>query len=364
MTRLCWQTRLTGVRSKVPRSTLWCRNEGMISLIALKLATFAGTTLAVSALVYQLGRGTLKDLPNRIPEAAPYVITEATAFPPPYEQTWQDQDNPGQCQACHQKIFDEWNGSMMSNSWRDPVWRAAFLLLARATSAFGECDTPNPPDDTPKASHNPFATPGRCSSEFDAGTHTYTVSRPGSLLDGFCSRCHMPANYLDNVQLHNVKADAKSHYEGAPVDFNFNPTSDDGTGLAFAEVDSQYRNTDSGRIGVFCAICHTYAATRDTPFHNYERTGNEYYPATAQESRTEALDTAHQDIFEVADPGKRNLGYSIGGGSFRLSPHAIGIFEPFGPLAANEPVTPKDLNTSQIFGEDIPYQRIDNKKHK
>ena len=45
------------------------------------------------------------------------------------------------CQTCHQKIFDEWNGSMMSNSWRDPAWRAAFLLLSRATSANGECDT-------------------------------------------------------------------------------------------------------------------------------------------------------------------------------------------------------------------------------
>src|SRR6516165_3157212 len=240
MTRLCWQTRLTGVRSKVPRSTLWCRNEGMISLIALKLATFAGTTLAVSALVYQLGRGTLKDLPNRIPEAAPYVITEATAFPPPYDQTWQDQDNPGQCQACHQKIFDEWNGSMMSNSWRDPVWRAAFLLLARATSAFGECDTPNPPDDTPKATHNPFANKGECSSTFDLGTEKYTVSRPGSLLDFFCSRCHMPTDYMDNIPLKDIKL--VHGLEHAPGDPNFNPTADNGTGIAFATLDPQYRN--------------------------------------------------------------------------------------------------------------------------
>ena len=83
---------------------------------------------------------------NRLPEAAPYVVAEAQVLPPPYHDHWEQEDSPGQCQTCHQKIFDEWNGSMMSNSWRDPAWRAAFLLLARSTSANGECDTPEPPD--------------------------------------------------------------------------------------------------------------------------------------------------------------------------------------------------------------------------
>src|SRR5215831_14834826 len=336
----------------------------MIDLKAFKLVVFAGTTLGVTAFIYEPGRSALADLPNRIPEAAPYVTAEATAFPPPYEEDWQGQDSPGQCQTCHQKIFDEWNGSMMSNAWRDPVWRAAFLLLARETSAHGECDTPEPPDGTPRASHNPFAKPGECASEFDIGRRKYTVSRPGSLLDAFCSRCHMPANYLDNVPLRNVKVDAQTHLEIARVDSNFNPTSDNGTGLAFAELESQYRNTDSGRSGIFCAICHTYAATRDTPFHNYERSGTEYTPAPVSQSRTEVLDKSHQDMFHVADQSKRNLGYSIGAGAFRLSPHAIGIFEPFGPLAANEPPVPIDANTSQVFGQEIPYQHIDSKKHK
>jgi hypothetical protein len=335
----------------------------MISLDALKVATFVGTTLVAGVLVYEPGSSARSDLPNRIPEAAPYVSVEAAAFPPPFEERWQGQDNPGQCQTCHQKIFDEWNGSMMSNAWRDPVWRAAFLLLARATSAYGECDTPEPPDGTPRASHNPFAQPGQCVSIFDIGTERYAVSRPGSLLDAFCSRCHMPANYLDNVPLRGLRIDAATHLESAPVDPKFNPTSDNGTGLAFAELDSQYRNTDSGRIGVFCAICHSYAATRDTPFHNYERSGNEYSPAIGSGSRGELLDKANQDMFRVADQGSRNLGYSIGAGSFRLSPHVIGIFEPFGPLAANDPPVRKDANTIEVFAQEVPYQNIDTKKH-
>jgi hypothetical protein len=156
----------------------------VINLKALKVVVFVGTTLVMSAFVYEPGGAALTDLPNRIPEAVPYITVEATAFPPPYEERWEGQDSPGQCQTCHQKIFDEWNGSMMSNSWRDPVWRAAFLLLARTTSACGECDTPGPPDGTPKASQNPFAKPGQCASEGSADPYAMQFKATASLGDG------------------------------------------------------------------------------------------------------------------------------------------------------------------------------------
>ena len=321
--------------------------------------------LATSALVYyQPDQRKLNDIPNRLPEAAPYVVAEAQAFPPPYHDHWEQEDSPGQCQTCHQKIFDEWNGSMMSNAWRDPVWRAAFLALARATSANGECDTPEPPDGTAKATHNPFANKGECSSTFDIGTGKYKVSRPGSLLDFFCSRCHMPTDYVDNIPLKTVKLDPQTHLENAPGDPNFNPTSDNGTGIAFATLAPQYRNTDSGKSGIICAVCHTYAETRDTPFHNYVPSTSAYTPAPGAKPRSELLAPAQQDIFNVPDPSKQNLGYSIGAGSYRLSPHAIGSPERFGPLAANLPSTGKDVYTSQIFGQEIPYQKIDPAKHK
>src|SRR5215510_1657862 len=205
----------------------------------LKLVVFLASSFGISVAVY-LGpdRHSLSDIPNRLPEAAPYVVAEAQAFPPPYHEHWEAENSPGQCQTCHQKIFDEWNGSMMSNAWRDPAWRAAFLLLSRATSAHGECDTPEPPDSTPKATHNPFANKNECSSTFDLGTHKYTLSRPGSLLDFFCSRCHMPTDYIDNVPLRNVKFDPRTGLETATGDMNFNPTSDNATGIAFATLDS------------------------------------------------------------------------------------------------------------------------------
>src|SRR5262249_11823166 len=154
---------------------------------------------------------------------------------------------------------------------------------------------------TPKATHNPFAKPGACVSEFDIGTRSFAVSRPGSLLDGFCSRCHMPTNYLDNVPLRDVKVDPVTGVESAPVDPRFNPTSDNHTGIAFATLESQIRNTESGKSGIFCGVCHSFAATRDTPFHNYARSGDEYAPAVGQASRSELLPAAKQDLFEIAD---------------------------------------------------------------
>ena len=64
------------------------------------------------------------ELPNHIPEPAPYDTTEAKAFPPPYDHYFATSGNPQLCGTCHTQIFKEWNGSMMSNAWRDPGWFA------------------------------------------------------------------------------------------------------------------------------------------------------------------------------------------------------------------------------------------------
>src|SRR5437879_13281287 len=121
---------------------------------------------------------------------------------------------------------------MMPNTWRDPVWRAAFLALARATSTYGACDTPEPPDGTVRAIHNPIAEKDECDSTFDIGTQKYKVSRPGSLLDFFCSQCHMRTDYVLNVQLKNVNLDRHTGLESAQGDHAVNHTPDNAMGIA------------------------------------------------------------------------------------------------------------------------------------
>lgn len=297
-------------------------------------------------------------LPNRIPEPAPYNVGEAQFFPPPYESEWDGASNPGVCDSCHGRIFNEWNGSMMSNSWRDPGWRGAFLLIARLTSTDGNCDTPNPPDGTPRSLINPFAN-ADCTSTFDIGATTHTTSGSGSLLDGFCSRCHMQANYVDNIPLANVAPDPPSGLEHGALNLDFDPTSDAGTGHAFATVASQFRNTEPGQRGVFCESCHTQVETRYTPYHNYQRSGTEYVPALGTSSRTNLVATADQDQMTVADVNSPNLGYGIGAGSYRLSPHAIAFPERFGPLTWNDLSATLDPYVSEVFDLSFFYQQGD-----
>src|SRR5207244_3813314 len=111
-----------------------------------------------------------------------------------------------------------------------------------------------PPHATPASQINPFANED-CTSTFDLGDGThYTTHGSGSLLDGFCSRCHMPANYIDAVKLENVKRDAPSGLEHGLIDPDFDPTSARGTEFAFATAEATYRNTEAGKVGITCTF--------------------------------------------------------------------------------------------------------------
>lgn len=116
------------------------------------------------------------------------------------------------------------------------------------------------------------------------------------LADEFCSACHMPTNYVDNVGL------------DGQADPNYDPTSDNGTGLAFATVDAQFRNTDPGKRGIFCKVCHSMVESRLTKCHNYVKSGIDYVPVPGTGSRDGQLAMADQDLLEVADPNSPNLG--------------------------------------------------------
>jgi hypothetical protein len=313
------------------------------------LAICAVTVMATVALVYPAAPAG-GELANRIPEAPPYV-TPRRRSRAAVRGVLDDDRSSGAVPELPQAIFDEWRGSMMANAWRDPAWRSAFLLSARQISTHGDCDTPTPPDGTAKARHNPFAAGDQCLSRFDVGDGRQRLSRSGSLVDGLCSRCHMPTNYIDNVPLYNVSTDGASGEEHGMLNSSFNPTSDDTTGLAFATVENRFRNTDSGKSGVACMVCHSLAETRNTPFHNLARSRatSGYTPASGPQSRAEILKNARPDILDVPDPTALNLGYGIGGGGYRLSPHAIAFPERFGPLLSSRRPSEPDPYLAGVF---------------
>src|SRR5512143_1933586 len=56
-------------------------------------------------------------------------------------------DPPETCWACHTDIYDQWKGSMHSNAWHDPVYRALMRLAVKATNGLTDnicigCHTP------------------------------------------------------------------------------------------------------------------------------------------------------------------------------------------------------------------------------
>lgn len=298
------------------------------------------------------------ELPNRIPEAAPYNVDEAHSRPPPYDAYFSGAGNPQVCGQCHKRIFQEWNGSMMSNSWRDPAWRAAFFLLARLTATDGNCDVPAPPDGTKRARLNPFANED-CSSTFNLGKATVTTHGSGSLLDGFCSRCHMPANYIDAIKPKNVRRDPQSGLEHGLVDSNFDPTSAEDTPFAFATIDARSKNTEAGKLGLTCSFCHTIAETRETPFHNYSPSGKSYVPAGRHGSRSATLPREVAEILGAPNAESKTLGFAVGAGAYRISPQALLSPERFGPLSHSRAAAGRDPYVSSAFAKDVAYQTSD-----
>ncbi len=362
--------------------------------------------------------GDVTVLPNRIPEPAPYVVSEsnppgapAGAYKPPFDWAATENDS-GRCNGCHSVIFNHWNGAMMSNAWRDPGWRGAFLLVARATSTDGCADIPQtsaglaadgsqgydcqPDPNNPGylRSLNPFAKTFN-SSEFKlGGTQTKVTYGSGSLHDDFCSRCHMPTDYVDAAATTVTTENGLEHADISPTfdptEINLaNPTLTDPaypTGYPYAVANSAYSatpknfpyesydtranglqalngrtptsNTNSGKAGITCLSCHTNVETKYTPYNNYVKSGTEYYPVNSTSPRLTALPINQQDMVMAPDATKPNLGYGIGAGAFRVSPHAINHKERFGPIAAN-PISPTtDTYLTQVFDTTVSYNVI------
>jgi hypothetical protein len=153
--------------------------------------------------------------------------------------------------------------------------------------------------------------------------------------------------------------------EHGALDVRFNPTSDNATGLAFATLDAQLRNTDSGKAGVACMVCHSLAETRNTPYHNWARSRSNtgYVPVPGSQSRAQMLGPAERDMFEVPEPAAPALGYSVGAGSYRLSPHAIAFPERLGPLRSPQRAAEPDSYLAGVFKRPAAAEPMNAPKH-
>ena len=181
----------------------------------------------------------------------------------------------------------------------DDGQRVARPGVARRVPAGGASDVDRrrlrraaPPDGTARARLNPFASPESARRPSISATTTDRCRARDRSSTASARAVTCRATTWTTCRSTTSPPIGPSGLEHARLAADFNPTSDAGTGIAFAHVRASSSATRSrGRAGVFCAICHSIAATRDTPYHTFARAvaprAPEYVPARGTASRAQ-----------------------------------------------------------------------------
>jgi mono/diheme cytochrome c family protein len=147
---------------------------------------------------------------------------------------------PEVCESCHSEIFEQWNGSMHSKAFVDPVWRAATKLFFKEAKTAGEilemkacvkCHTP-------------------------LGFRSYAISSPA---DDYDKLAELPAQGIFCNWCHNiseVKHLGDAGYEVEPGGGEDDPSTMLGPRK---DSDSPFHPTKYSELHTkseFCGLCH------------------------------------------------------------------------------------------------------------
>ncbi len=165
---------------------------------------------------------------------------------------------PEVCESCHSEIFEQWNGSMHSKAFVDPVWRAATKLFFKEAKTAGEvlemkacvkCHTP-------------------------LGFRSYAISSPA---DDYDKLAELPAQGIFCNWCHNiseVKHLGDAGYEVEPGGGEDDPSTMLGPRK---DSDSPFHPTKYSELHTkseFCGLCHNVShAENKLPI---EQTYNEW----------------------------------------------------------------------------------------
>jgi cytochrome c554/c'-like protein len=140
-------------------------------------------------------------------------------------------DPPEVCGGCHTEIYKQWNGSMHSNAWTDPVYRAVLNLASRATQ--GKVDN------LCMGCHTPIGvTTGEANP---AGEGMSAIAERGVQ----CDFCH---NVSSARGIGNAPYVLTPHRFGRPLKFG-----------PFDDAVSPYHDTTYSELHTksgFCGMCH------------------------------------------------------------------------------------------------------------
>lgn len=178
--------------------------------------------------------------------------------------------DPEVCEGCHSAQFKEWNGSMHSKAFVDPLWRSATKLF------FSESQT----------SEEVLEMKACVKCHTPLGFRSYTITSPGHDYDAvtglpaqgiFCNWCH---------NISEVKHLGDAGYEVEPGGGEDDPSTMLGP---FDDADSPYHPTKYSELHTksdFCGLCHnvSHAANKIPLEQTYSEWKNSPYntgdPAT------------------------------------------------------------------------------------
>ncbi|MEW6602907.1 MAG: multiheme c-type cytochrome, partial [Nitrospirota bacterium] len=165
---------------------------------------------------------------------------------------------PDVCEGCHTEIFNQWNGSMHSKAFADPLWRAATKLFYKDAGKSDEiiemkacvkCHTP-------------------------LGFRSYSISSPA---DDYEKLAALPAQGIFCNWCHNISE--VKHLGDAGYEVEAGGGEDDPSTMLgpFKDADSPYHPTKYSELHTksdFCGLCHNVShAANKLPI---EQTYNEW----------------------------------------------------------------------------------------
>ncbi|HSB33827.1 MAG TPA: multiheme c-type cytochrome [Nitrospirota bacterium] len=165
-------------------------------------------------------------------------------------------DPPETCWACHTDIYDQWKGSMHSNAWHDPVYRALMRLAGKATNGLT--------DNLCIGCHTPAGlTTGEASP---TGERMGEISKNGV----FCEVCH---NISASTGIGNTALVLTPRKYGRPLKFG-----------PFKDARSPYHDTEYSELhttSALCGACHnvTHPFNRLPIERTYDEWKDSPYPA-------------------------------------------------------------------------------------
>lgn len=165
---------------------------------------------------------------------------------------------PDICEGCHSDIYEQWNGSMHSKAFTDPIWRAATKLFFKEAKKEGELLEMK----TCVKCHTPL---GFRSGLITSPAEDYDKLAELPAQGIFCNWCH---------NINEVKHLGDAAYEVAPGGGEDDPSTMLGP---FKDAESPYHPTKYSELHTkseFCGLCHNVShAANNLPL---EETYNEW----------------------------------------------------------------------------------------